>query len=54
MNTRVEKRKNETLESLMRRFSKQVQKTGLMEELQYREFYVKPSLRKKYPKKKVW
>ncbi len=50
----LKKGKNESIESLIRRFGKKVQKSGLMEELRYREFYVKPSLRKKYPKKKIW
>jgi|TARA_B100001971_G_C18115246_1_gene496457 ribosomal protein S21 len=54
MGVTVEKRQHESVGALIKRFTKQVQKSGLMEELRYREFYVKPSLRKKYPKKKIW
>ena len=54
MSIYVEKRKNESIESMIKRFSRQIRKTGIMEEVHYIAFYLKPSLRKKYPKKKVW
>lgn len=38
---------NESFESAMRRFKKQVEKTGVLSDLRRREFYDKPSVRRK-------
>lgn len=38
---------NESFESAMRRFKKQVEKTGTLSDLRRREFYDKPSVRRK-------
>ncbi len=38
---------NESFESAMRRFKKQVEKTGILSDLRRREFYDKPSVRRK-------
>ncbi|MDQ7794081.1 MAG: 30S ribosomal protein S21 [bacterium] len=39
--------KNETLDSALRRFKRQCQKTGVLSEARRREHYEKPSVRKK-------
>lgn len=39
--------KNETLESALRRFKKQVQRTGVLAEVRKREHYEKPSVKRK-------
>ncbi|MGE5591157.1 MAG: 30S ribosomal protein S21 [Bacillota bacterium] len=39
--------KNETLESALRRFKRQVQKAGVLAEVRKREHYEKPSVRRK-------
>lgn len=39
--------KNESLDNALRRFKKQVQKTGVLAELRKREHYEKPSVRRK-------
>jgi len=38
---------NESFESLLKRFNKRVQQTGIMSELRRREHYEKPSVRRK-------
>ena len=40
-------RENEPFEIAMRRFKKQCEKAGILSELKRREFYDKPSVRKK-------
>tara|TARA_Y100001938_G_C7960248_1_gene363930 strand:- start:51 stop:257 length:207 start_codon:yes stop_codon:yes gene_type:complete len=40
---KVYARRNETNERLIKRFSSKVKKSGLMEELRNRRFFVKPS-----------
>lgn len=40
-------RKNETLEDALRRFKRSVSKTGTLAEVRKREFYVKPSVKRK-------
>lgn len=40
-------RENESYESLLRRFKKKVSKSGILQELKTREFYEKPSVRKR-------
>ena len=40
-------RKNETLEDTLRRFKRSVSKTGTLAEVRKREFYVKPSVKRK-------
>lgn len=39
--------KNESLESALRRFKRQVQKAGVLAEVRKREHYEKPSVRRK-------
>ena len=38
---------NESFESLLKRFNKRVQQTGILSELRRREHYEKPSVRRK-------
>ena len=38
---------NESFESLLKRFNKKVQQTGILSELRRREHYEKPSVRRK-------
>ncbi len=45
--TKVVAKKDESSDSLIRRFNKLIQKTGLLTELKRREFYEKPSELKK-------
>ena len=40
-------RKNETLEDALRRFKRAVSKNGTIQEVRRREFYEKPSVRRK-------
>ena len=40
-------RKNESLDDALRRFKRQVSKTGTLKEVRKREFYEKPSVRRK-------
>ncbi len=40
-------RKNESLEDALRRFKRSVSKTGTLQEARKREFYEKPSVRRK-------
>lgn len=41
------KYRGENVESLLRRFNKQVEKEGIMEDMKKHEFYVSPSLKRK-------
>ena len=43
----VELQPGESIESALKRFKKKVQKTGILSEVKRREFYVKPSIKKK-------
>ena len=45
--TEVAGGENEGFESLLRRFNKKVQQTGILSELRRREHYEKPSVRRK-------
>ncbi len=40
-------KENETYESALRRFKKQCEKAGILSEVRRREFYEKPSVRRK-------
>jgi len=42
--------RNESFESLLKRFNKRVQQTGILSELRRREHYEKPSVRRKRKK----
>ena len=43
----VKKRPEETLDSMMRRFKKEVLKSDIMKELKRREYYMSPSTKRK-------
>ncbi len=43
----VKVRDNESFEQALRRFKKQCEKAGILSELRKREFYEKPSIRRK-------
>jgi small subunit ribosomal protein S21 len=43
----VKLRPDETFESLLKRFKKSVMKAGVLQELRKREYYVKPSVKRK-------
>ena len=43
----VKLKENESLEGAMRRFKKQCEKAGILSEVRRREFYDKPSVRRK-------
>ena len=45
--TQVVASENESFESLLKRFNKRVQQTGILSELRRREHYEKPSVRRK-------
>jgi len=45
--TDVKVGKDETLENALRRFKRECQRAGVMQELRKREAYLKPSVRKK-------
>jgi small subunit ribosomal protein S21 len=44
---KVEVRGNESLDDALRRFKRQVSRTGTLQEARKREYYVKPGIRKK-------
>ena len=44
---KIKVRHDETLEQALRRFQREVQKDGILQEVKKREFYEKPSLVKK-------
>ena len=43
----VKAKPNETIDSLIRRFKKDVEKAGIIKELKRREYYLSPSLKKR-------
>ena len=43
----VSAQENESFESLLRRFNKRVQQEGVLSELRRREFFEKPSIKRK-------
>jgi small subunit ribosomal protein S21 len=43
----VKLKPDETFESLLKRFKKSVMKAGVLQELRKREYYVKPSIKRK-------
>ena len=45
--SKVEIRSNESLDDALRRFKRQVSKTGTLQEARKREYYVKPGIKKK-------
>jgi SSU ribosomal protein S21P len=45
--TKTVVRKNESLDDALRRFKRQLSKTGTLQEYRKREFYEKPSVRRK-------
>lgn len=49
-NVRVAVKPDETIESLLRRFNREVQKVGLLRRMRELEFYEKPSVKKKREK----
>ena len=49
----VEAKKNETVDSMLRRFKKNVKISGLMNEIKERSFYEKPSIIKRRKKKNM-
>lgn len=48
--TGVMSSENESFESLLKRFNKKVQQTGILKELRRRKYYEKPSARRKRKK----
>ena len=38
---------NESIDSLLRRFNKEVQQSGVLSEMRWREFFEKPSIKRK-------
>lgn len=49
----VEAKKNETVDSMLRRFKKNVKMSGLMKEIKDRSFYEKPSVTKRRKSKSL-
>ena len=47
---KVEARRNESTERLIKRFNSRVKKSGLIEELRNRRFYTKPSVTRRLKK----
>ena len=45
--TNVEMGANESFESLLRRFSRKVQQDGILREVRHREYFEKPSVKRK-------
>ena len=45
--TRVVASENESFDSLLKRFNKKVQQAGVLSEIRRREFFEKPSLKRK-------
>ncbi len=39
--------KNENIDNLLRRFNKKVQQSGILAELRHREYFEKPSMKRK-------
>lgn len=51
--TKIKVRNGESLEQALRRFNKEVQKAGILQELRDREFYAKPSELRRQHKKEL-
>jgi small subunit ribosomal protein S21 len=49
----VRSKKNESFESLMRRFQRAVEQSGIMKELKRRKYYMSPSEKKKFKRKQA-
>ena len=49
----VEAKKNETVDSMLRRFKKNIKVSGLMKEIKDRSFYEKPSIIKRRKSKSL-
>ena len=49
----LEAKKNETVDSMLRRFKKNVKMSGLMKEIKDRSFYEKPSVTKRRKSKSL-
>jgi len=47
----VEKRSNESIDGLLRRFKKEVEGAGIISEVKKREYYKKPSIKKNEAKR---
>lgn len=45
--SKIEVKNNESLDDALRRFKRQVSKTGTLQEARKREYYVKPGIKKK-------
>ena len=52
VNVEVKRRENESIERMLKRFTKKVKKEGIMEELRERQYYKKPSDVKRLKKKR--
>ena len=50
---RIARGQNETIESLIRRFSKRVQRSGIVQELRAREGFVGPAERRRLKRKRA-
>lgn len=50
----IKPKKNEHIDSLLKRFRRKVDQSGVMAEVYYRKYHRKPSLEKKEPKQKKW
>lgn len=51
--TKIKVRNGESLEQALRRFNREVQKSGVLQELRDREFYTKPSELKRQKNKEL-
>ena len=49
--TRQEKRPGESIDSLLRKFKRKVKNSGILQELRQREYYEKPSEKRKKVRK---
>ena len=49
----VDSRKDEYVEKLIRRFIKKVKRAGILEDYRDKQYYVKPSIRKRLKRKKA-
>jgi len=45
--TRVQVRDNENIERALKRFKRKVEQSGVLKEVRKREFFIKPSVKKK-------
>jgi len=52
VHVQVEARRNESTESLIRRFSRKVKREGIVEEFKKRQYYEKPSVKRRRDKLK--